>query len=109
MKKILFLILLIFSQASLAKDKSIPMFAFKDSSCGTWFKTKEIYQQDYIFWFRGFVSGYNYGNGEYYIYVDKLPNQETIFLYVDKYCRDNPLNDFTVAMWKMIDELKQKR
>jgi HdeA/HdeB family len=109
MKKIILLVLLVFSQISFSKDQSVPTFAFRDSSCGTWFKTKETYQETYWFWFRGFVSGYNYGNNDYYVYIDKLPNQETIFLYVDKYCRENPLNDFTIAMWKMIDELKRKR
>ncbi len=111
MKKLLLIILLIFHNVSFAKDDTVPMFQFKDASCGSWFMTKDepTMKQVYSFWFRGFVSGYNYGNKNYYVQLNTLPNNETIFLYVDKYCRDNPLHDFTPSIFKLIDEIKVKR
>ena len=111
MKKLLIMLMFIFSQTVLGKDNSIPVFAFSDSSCGTWFKTKDnpTTKQVYSFWFRGFVSGYNYGNNDYYVNLGTLPNDDTIFLYVDKYCRENPLNQFTPSMFSLVDEIKQKR
>jgi len=34
-----------------------------------------------------------------------MPNDETLDLYVDKYCLENPLNPFFVAAFKLVEEL----
>jgi len=41
----------------------------------------------YGVWFRGFVSGYNFGNSANQVALDKMPDPASVSLYVDKYCR----------------------
>lgn len=97
---------------TLKKDESnlINVMQFKDGSCGDWDKMKNnpMAEQSYHFWFRGFVSGYNYAAPKNQISVDDFPNKNAVFLYVDKYCRKNPFAQFSAAAFSLIDELPKK-
>jgi hypothetical protein len=111
MKKIaLALMFVLFGACAHATEQKpiIGIYHFKDNSCGTWAKTADdpSTRQVYVHWFRGFGSGYNYGapNDQ----VTNMPSYETIALYIDKFCRDNPLKPFTAAAFKLINELKAK-
>jgi hypothetical protein len=109
MKKILFFIGFIFSMNSSFANDLIHIYSFKDTSCGAWFKSEEIpeYKFQYDYWFRGFVSGYNYNNKDYEI--ANMPDLDTFSLYVNKYCRENPLNPVFSAAIQFIKETKTKR
>jgi hypothetical protein len=111
MKKIALALMLVWFGASAHASEQQPLIAvyhFKDSSCGAWAKTAStpVNRQVYVAWFRGFVSGYNYGAPKNQ--VNTTLSDETVALYVDKFCRDNPLSDFPPAAFKLIDELKSK-
>jgi len=111
MKKIALALLFVFFGASANSSAQKPLIAiyhFHDNSCGAWAKTANapINRQVYVAWIRGFVSGYNFGapNDQ----VNNTLSDETVALYVDKFCRDNPLSQFPTAAFKLIDELKTK-
>jgi hypothetical protein len=82
--------------------------SFADTSCGAWAKsaTVEWRRAQYIYWIRGFVSGYNHGKpSRYQIGLEQMPTNETLVLYVDKYCRDNPRDQFIAAAFQLVKEL----
>jgi hypothetical protein len=54
------------------------------------------------------VSGYNFGNPNNQVSLQAMPNQETLSLYVDKYCRENPLKPFVSAAFKLVEEVREK-
>ena len=109
MKKILLLILLTKSFVCYA-EANIPstIFMFKKRSCGDWMQAKNdpatLYQ--YQSWFRGFFSGYNFGENKYTI--NNIPDDETIVLYIDKRCRDNPLQSIDISIIDLTREIRQK-
>jgi len=51
------------------------------------------------------VSGYNFARPNNQISLNTMPDQETLSLYIDKYCRENPLKPFVGAAFKLIEEL----
>ena len=111
MKKILLsLLLVLFGSAAHATDNSVPIrtLAFDDNSCGAWIKSASVLwqRQTFMFWFRGFASGYNYAlpNKQ----ISNMPNNETLALYIDKFCRENPLSPFTGAAFNLIGDLKKQ-
>jgi hypothetical protein len=91
---------------------SVQLYHFEDSSCGAWIKSSgegneaRSTRQIYEFWFNGFVSGYNFGNPENQ--VRRMPTPETLFLYIDKFCRENPLSVFTAAAFRLVEETREK-
>jgi len=78
-------------------------------SCGDWVKNAQ--EQNgwpriaQTAWLGGFLSGKALGTG-----VDVLKGQsgESLFLWVDNYCRSNPLNDSADAGEELFIELKKK-
>ena len=101
---------LILSSPAVAKDKLVPVFSMGDNTCGEWVRSSNDHdlRSIYLFWFRGFVSGYNYGDKDFYV-KGNMPSNESLTLYIDKYCRENPLKDFTLASFLLVTELKQQR
>ena len=106
-----FLCLLLLPLISYAENKSslTNMYVFDDISCGAWAQsadnpnTRQVYTQ----WFRGFLSGYNYGDEKYT--VNTNINATTISLFIDKYCRENPLLPFTSGALLLTKELRTKK
>lgn len=90
-----------------AAGDSFWMLSFADTSCGTWAASASNpnARAQYYYWFRGFVTGFNYSNPSRQISAERMPSQETMELYVDKYCRDNPLNPFVSAGIQLVKEL----
>ena len=87
---------------------TIAVFSYQDTSCGAWVKSAEsdVARAQYRSWFRGFVSGYNYGNPSRQVAAEKMPNEQTLVLFVDKHCRDNPLNHFDSAAFALVEALR---
>lgn len=103
-------LLLLATSSALAQDKPISMLSYDDVSCGAWVKSAEVNwaRAQYFSWFRGFVSGYNFGNPDNQLHLERMPNKETLYLFIDKYCRDNPLNPFVSAAFNLVEELRER-
>ena len=76
-------------------------------ACGTWAKSAQepFTRAQYLWWIRGFVSGYNFGNPSNQIEIARMPNQETVALYVGKFCREKPLALFIGAAFELVKDL----
>ena len=113
MARFLFLAFLLATCVSVgAEDKRPPIsvFSYDDASCGAWFKSEnmEWARAQYLSWFRGFVSGYNLGNPGNQVQLERMPDAETLYLFVDKYCRENPLNPFVSAAFELVEQLRDR-
>ena len=92
-------------------QKTFAIVSFEDTSCGAWIKSQSSVsaRQVYLYWFRGFVSGYNYGNPAYQVPLAAMPDPETPTLYIDKFCRDKPLLPFINAAFNLVEEQRVKQ
>ena len=81
-----------------------------DVECGTWVKDRlnpeSIEAYVHNFWIMGFISGLASAKN-----VDILldANNDSIFLYVDNYCKTNPLSDLGEAGSSLFFALKRKK
>lgn len=98
------------------KDKKknenfINVLQFKETSCSDWEKNKnnKVYGEIYYFWFRGFATGYNFSTPSSQITADDFPTRESLILYVDKYCQNNPFSQFTTAAFSLANEITKKK
>ncbi len=89
----------------------IAIFSFEDISCGAWTRSQgdEILRAQYGTWFRGFVSGYNFGNPANQVLLGAMPDPVAVAAYVDKFCRDNPLLTFVAAAVPLVQEIREHR
>lgn len=94
---------------ALAQDRPVSVLSYEDTSCGTWVKSENVTWEraQYRSWFRGFVSGYNFGNPGNQVHFARMPDDQTLYLFIDKYCRDNPLKPFVSAAFKLVEELRE--
>ena len=92
------------------QDRPIAIHSYEDTSCGAWVKSAGnlAARAQYVSWFRGFVSGYNYGNPSNQVDLGRLPDPDTLALYIDKYCRENPLQPFIAAAFRLVDEVRER-
>jgi len=88
--------------------KPFDEISFEDSSCGTWAESVNNHAQrsEFEFWVRGVATGINYADRDNQISLDSFPNQATLALYIDKYCRDHPLQSVGTAAFSLMDELR---
>ncbi len=89
----------------------VNVFSFADTSCAEWARSKgnEPARAVYNAWFRGFVSGYNFGNSGNQVALDKMPDPAALALYIDKYCRENPTLPFIGAVIPLVQEIREIR
>jgi hypothetical protein len=94
--------------AASASDEPINVAGFADMSCGAWAKSRpdSAARAQYLAWIRGFITGVNYASPKRQIALVRLPSDETTELYVDKYCRENPLSEFPGAAFRLVEELR---
>jgi hypothetical protein len=104
-------LLLALAPFNVVAQEGVSVSGFSDMSCGAWSRSSsnEFARAQYLIWFRGFISGYNYGRPTGQVMPDQLPSNDTIELYVDKYCRDNPLSGFPGAAFRLVEELRDER
>ena len=104
-------LVLALASPSVVAQEGVSVSGFADMSCGAWSRSSsnQFARAQYLIWFRGFISGYNYGRPTGQVMPDRLPSNDTIELYVDKYCRDNPLAGFPAAAFKLVEELRDER
>ena len=82
------------------------------NSCGEWVSEKEIRRADGLFlitqqqWILGFLSGYaTRSNTD----ILKDIDADSIFLWVDNYCRTNPFKKLDDAGTTLFNELKKQK
>lgn len=104
---LLFCSSLLASSASVRADP-VNVQGFEDMSCGAWVSSTSSPEAraQYLAWFRGFVTGVNFADSKHQISVAQMPSNDTVSLYVDKYCRENPLSIFPGAAFKLVRELR---
>jgi hypothetical protein len=89
----------------------INVFSFADTSCDAWDRSRgdEPLRTIYGAWFRGFVSGYNFGNSANQVALERLPEPAALARYIDQYCRENPKSPFIGAGIPLVQELREFR
>lgn len=78
---------------------------FGGSDCGQWFKNKEISST----WLLGYLSGINAAISKGHDPLEKLNSAEQAFLWMDNYCRNNPLQTVQIGANKLYKELHLKK
>lgn len=111
--KLLLLLLCFFVETSNAQDKkSLPTYR-GHSNCAEWLKPGSQ-SSDFgnKFWLSGYLSGINLG-----LYLDKQRpafdffenvSSEQIFLWMDNYCRANPLSNVVDGTGTLFREMQKK-
>jgi hypothetical protein len=89
---------------------AVAIHGFDKMSCGDWTASRfnAVAREQYIAWIRGIVTGYNYGNPDEQVTSSQMPDDVSLALYVDGFCRDRPLISFVGAAFALIDELHAK-
>lgn len=97
------------SAASDTGPRTFAIFGFTEASCGAWVKSQEneAVRQTYLFWFRGFASGHNFASHSHQVPPGGMPDNETLSLFIDKYCRENPLDTFDKAAFSLVQQIRK--
>lgn len=76
------------------------------SDCGTWVKSRNSNTSDIIEgYFLGMLNGLALGSGvEFWNAGPNEINFEQVYLWADKYCRDNPLSTTVTAAVSLMNE-----
>ena len=84
------------------------LYTFKDTSCGAWAKSAENKSQRIVYhaWIMGFISGYNWRSPGMQAEAKGNFSAETVSLYLDKYCRENPLKSWINGAFELVKELR---
>ena len=91
----------------LSHSLSYGMISIGAYDCGQWFVKKEVAKA----WLLGYLSGINAMLGDdkkKYDPLDKLNSAEQAFLWMDNYCKRNPLNTITTGALDLYLELQKK-
>lgn len=82
---------------------------FGGADCGQWVKNQSSAQKQ---WLMGYMSGLSamhvMANLEPADPLDKVDSADQMFLWVDIYCKEHPLQRVGVAGWLLFQELKKK-
>jgi hypothetical protein len=76
---------------------------FDDMSCRAWVKSKDDAEQRkiYLAWIRGVLTGHNYANQSQQV---SAVSSGTVENFVDRYCVEKPLGEFSDAALRMSDK-----
>lgn len=78
--------------------------------CGSWINAKENNKEIRLLAYEGWLSGFLSGVAlQANIDALKDTNSESMFLWVDNYCRANPLDDLSTAGLLLFIELANKK
>lgn len=104
-KKLLTLVLAI----GLANPVLAATTTFGDSDCGEWINPASDYAMlAHRAWLMGFLSGLN-GEESLKNPLGKISSGKQIFLWMDKYCKDNPLEKLSYGGLQLMLELMLKK
>ena len=81
----------------------IKTVGFDDMSCRAWVKSKDDgeLRKTYLAWIRGVLTGHNYANQGQQV---SSISSGTVENFVDRYCVENPLGEFSDAALRMSDK-----
>lgn len=98
---------------------SSPVFAattFGMPDCGQWFSGTQIQKQNSRAWVMGWLSGvnnsFNVDTAKGQIrpdFLKQIRSADQIFLFVDNFCRANPLEDVSAAADQLMADLISKK
>ena len=89
--------------ASGAVAAPVKTVGFDDMSCRAWVKSKDDGEQRkiYLAWIRGVLTGHNYANQSQQV---SSVSTGTVENFVDRYCVEKPLGEFSDAALRMSDK-----
>lgn len=105
MKKILLtgvLLMPIFSFAA----PSVEIRNYGVPDCGEWIKQNSNAQKA---WLLGFLSGLNVNEATHQNPLGRLQSADQAFLWVDNFCRQNPLKNVFEGGYRLLDELNDSK
>lgn len=80
---------------------------FGKPDCGQWIKDNSLRDKS---WLLGFLSGLNSDPpNQKHDFLNELNSAEQAYLYIDDYCRTNPLNNVSQGAFKLYIDLIKKR
>lgn len=87
--------------------QQVSIMGFSKMSCGDWVASQhsDVARAQYLAWLRGFASGYNSSTVTGQVRYEDFPDTASLELYIDKYCRENPLAIFPGAAFALMREL----
>jgi len=94
-----------------AADKDGSYWQQGDISCGEWVKRRkkeDMAHLSLIFWIGGYITAHNSHKPDVYNILGST-DMESVLLWMDKYCQDNPLNGLAVGMDVLTEELWPNR
>ena len=97
-------LLLLFSlTSSVSLAAPLKIIGFDDMSCRAWVKSKDDVEQrkTYLAWIRGVLTGHNYANQGQQV---SSISSGTVENFVDRYCVEKPLGEFSDAALRMSDK-----
>jgi hypothetical protein len=104
--KLLFLVLVLCITMEVRAQSPVQVAGEGIIECGVYLKARRENNetQSYIHasWVRGFISGYNIGTSGRP--VVKIPGSDTVLAYLDKHCRDNPLDSLVMGAIALVKE-----
>ena len=105
-----FLLLALAPVAHADNRAAVAIHGFDKMSCRDWTSSRSntVVREQYIAWIRGIVTGYNYGNPDEQVTATQMPDDVSLALYIDEYCRDRSLSAFVGAAFALIDEVHAK-
>lgn len=80
-------------------------------SCGDWVKDRKgdsWAQAVNIYWITGYITAYNNQTPDVYNILGST-DMESVFLWMDKYCQENPLSNLSSGMDILTEELWPNR
>jgi hypothetical protein len=88
--------------ATSAAAAPVRVVGFDDMSCRAWVQSKQDIDQRklYIAWVRGVLSGHNYARQSQQV---SAVSNGTVENFVDRYCTEKPLGEFSDAALRMSD------
>ena len=81
----------------------VKIVGFDDMSCRAWVKSKDDgeLRATYLAWIRGALTGHNYANQSQQV---SSISTGTVENFVDRYCVEKPLGEFSDAALRMSDK-----
>ncbi len=109
-------ILVAFHPGALATDSEGNYRAFGNRSCSVWVGARKVPNEDknylvfisLVNWISGYLTAYNKYTQNIYNITGET-DLDGIHLWIDKYCRENPLSGVGEAMELLIPELWPRR
>ena len=113
MKRLCLIVLVLsFTFTTTAVDKDDHYMSVGSRSCGEWVNSRKDESSKNYFailgWVSGYISSFNQMIPDVYNILGST-DMESIYLWMDKYCQENPLSNMAYGMRVITDELWPKR